>query len=229
MYICLVIEKWDTNSPQHWSKPATQQPKMLSTARSNQNKQRQWTCDFTGYATEKLSNSFASIGDQASSTLLTTSPNTIRKKKEPCNPNTSQQKRHLMTSERETPHTKPTWLPRKYIHDYLRIRIKEQLSYSTLLHTFFLLLKWIHRRLAYSVDTLRASPMPWIFLFKKQNMSCSSVFAKSMTMSTWMQTGTHCLFQQMAVLQQYHNSVFLFWFRCPECVLKRRSILLNLS
>ena len=120
--VCTLVsssKKWDTNSPPHRSKQTTQQPKVLSTARSNQNKQKQWTCVFTGYATEKLSNSFVSIGHQTSSTLPTTSPSTIQSKPtKPCNWSTSHQNGHLMTSGRETLHMQPTWLPCKYLHSY---------------------------------------------------------------------------------------------------------------
>ena len=128
VHICLTLKKWDTNSPHtgpnrqlnSWRCYQQQDP-----ARSNQNKQRQWTCHFTGYATEKLSNSFASIRGWASSTLPTTSPSTIHPKPiKPCNRSTSQQNGYLTTSGRETLHMQPTWLSCKYIHSYLE-KLKE--------------------------------------------------------------------------------------------------------
>ena len=49
MYTSLSFsKKLDTSSPQHLFKPTIPQPKVLSTARSNQNGQRRWTCNSTG-------------------------------------------------------------------------------------------------------------------------------------------------------------------------------------
>ena len=71
-------KKWVTNNLPHQSKRTIQQPKGSSTAKSNPNEPRQWTCNSTGYVIARPRNNFDSFGKQENRTLPITRRNTIR-------------------------------------------------------------------------------------------------------------------------------------------------------